>query len=353
MAAADGAGRGAAKSIRVRFRAGSSHATGRILLADDNADMRQYVRRLLGDYYEIHEVSNGREALAAIKGFVRDLVLADVMMPELDGFGLLRELGRNESTRAIPVILLSARPREDARIEWMEIGADDSHRQAVYGARASSRPQRAHHSGPRTAREAVDRERALRAGLELRVRERTGELQSSNRELRELSSRLEQSRDEERRRLARDLHDSAGQLLAAIAMNVAAIKRHASEVSEDVAKRTDEAASMIDQLSTEIRTISHLLHPSAAARPGRSHLGSPLVCRRLCGAEQNLGDSRFAGESRSAACGCRDRRVSRGSGMLDQHRSPCAQPVLRGQGVSGKQPVVHRNPRRGDRDRER
>jgi signal transduction histidine kinase len=235
-------------------------ATGRILLADDNADMRQYVRRLLGDYYEIHEVSNGREALAAINGFVPDLVLTDVMMPELDGFGLLRELRRNESTRTIPVILLSARAGEDARIEGMEIGADD-YIVKPFTARELLARVSAHITLGRVRREAVDRERALRAELEIRVRERTGELQSANRELRELSSRLQQSRDDERRRIARDLHDSAGQLLAAIAMNVAAIKRQVSEVSEDVAKRIDEAASMIDQLSTEIRTISHLLHP--------------------------------------------------------------------------------------------
>ncbi len=64
--------------------------SGRILLADDNADMRGYVRRLLGDNYEVHAVSNGMEALASIRLDPPDLVLTDVMMPGLDGFGLLR-----------------------------------------------------------------------------------------------------------------------------------------------------------------------------------------------------------------------------------------------------------------------
>ena len=98
---------------------------GRILLADDNADMREYVRRLLGGQYEIRAVGNGVEALAAARENPPDLVLTDVMMPGLDGFGLLQELRASEATRTIPVILLSARAGEDARIEGLKAGADD------------------------------------------------------------------------------------------------------------------------------------------------------------------------------------------------------------------------------------
>ena len=79
------------------------NTSGRILLADDNADMREYVRRLLGEYYEIQAVGNGAQALIAARQHPPDLVLTDVMMPELDGFGLLRELRASEATRTIPV----------------------------------------------------------------------------------------------------------------------------------------------------------------------------------------------------------------------------------------------------------
>src|SRR6202041_3560314 len=98
---------------------------GRILLADDNADMRDYVQRLLGEYYEVQAVGNGVEALKSAREHPPDLVLTDVMMPELDGFGLLHELRAGEATRTIPVILLSARAGEDARIEGLAAGADD------------------------------------------------------------------------------------------------------------------------------------------------------------------------------------------------------------------------------------
>jgi signal transduction histidine kinase/CheY-like chemotaxis protein len=106
--------------------------SGRILLADDNADMRGYVRRLLGENYEVQAVSNGREALAVIRGNPPDLVLTDVMMPEVDGFALLHELRKDPQTSTIPVILLSARAGEDARIEGMEAGGRRLHGQAVH-----------------------------------------------------------------------------------------------------------------------------------------------------------------------------------------------------------------------------
>jgi signal transduction histidine kinase len=96
-----------------------------ILLADDNADMRDYVRRLLVDQYEVHAVADGSAALASARARVPDLVLSDVMMPGLDGFGLLRELRADGATRTIPVILLSARAGEASAVEGLAGGADD------------------------------------------------------------------------------------------------------------------------------------------------------------------------------------------------------------------------------------
>jgi signal transduction histidine kinase/CheY-like chemotaxis protein len=101
-------------------------AGGRILLADDNVDMRDYVGRLLLDQgYEVEAVSDGEAALAAAKRRAPDLVLSDIMMPVLDGFGLLRALRADPRIREIPVLLLSARAGEEARVEGIDAGADD------------------------------------------------------------------------------------------------------------------------------------------------------------------------------------------------------------------------------------
>ncbi len=97
----------------------------RVLLADDNADVREYVARLLGREYKVIAVSNGDDALAAALAEPPDLILSDVMMPGLDGFKLLEELRAHSETATIPVILLSARAGEESRVEGLDAGADD------------------------------------------------------------------------------------------------------------------------------------------------------------------------------------------------------------------------------------
>ncbi len=106
-------------------RGGFSPPGAHILLADDNADMRDYVAHLLGPQYDVHAVADGAAALEAARQRVPDLVLADVMMPGLDGFELLRALRADERMREVPIILLSARAGEESRVEGLEAGADD------------------------------------------------------------------------------------------------------------------------------------------------------------------------------------------------------------------------------------
>jgi signal transduction histidine kinase len=101
--------------------------------------------------------------------------------------------------------------------------------------------------------------RRAQAELESRVEERTLELKAANENLRQLSARLIQLQDEERRRLARDLHDSAGQLLTAVKLNLAVIQ--STPLEPGAAKSLLDTAILVDQLSSEIRTLSHLLHP--------------------------------------------------------------------------------------------
>jgi PAS domain S-box-containing protein len=97
--------------------------------------------------------------------------------------------------------------------------------------------------------------------LELRVERRTQELNDANENLRELSGRLLQLQDEERRRIARELHDSVGQLLAAISMNTETIKAESEKLSPAAAEALFHNSRMVDEILGQIRTISHLLHP--------------------------------------------------------------------------------------------
>jgi PAS domain S-box-containing protein len=98
----------------------------RVLLADDNADMRTHVGSLLYKAgYEVSAVADGEQALAACFAKPPDLVLTDAMMPKLDGFGLVTRLRSDERTALLPIILLSARAGEEARIDGLKTGADD------------------------------------------------------------------------------------------------------------------------------------------------------------------------------------------------------------------------------------
>lgn len=363
-----------------------------IVIADDNADMRDYLRRLLRERYRVHAVSNGEDAVKAARELNADLILTDVMMPGLDGFGVLRALRNDPETQAKPVILLSARAGEEARVEGLQAGADDylvkpfasrellarvsSHlkmarvraeaAEVERSLRAEAELERgrlresftlapaamALLSGPdhrfsfansaylkmagrdrmdqligKTVREALpelkgqgvvelldqvyqtgepfaatERETRLnrhgseeltylsfsyhpmrnvagdvegilvhavevteqvvaRTQLEARVKERTADLQEAEQRLRTLNNRLLRAQDEERRRLARELHDSAGQVLVALSMNLVPLEQSLAKLNPELNKLAASSVQLVDELSKELRTMSHLLHP--------------------------------------------------------------------------------------------
>jgi len=104
---------------------GERSSPQRILVVDDNADMRAYLGRLLSKQWTVETAADGVTALGRARGAPPDLILLDVMMPGMDGFALLRELRADSALRTIPLILLSARAGEETRVEGLNAGADD------------------------------------------------------------------------------------------------------------------------------------------------------------------------------------------------------------------------------------
>jgi signal transduction histidine kinase/HPt (histidine-containing phosphotransfer) domain-containing protein len=104
---------------------GAAAIRPRIVWADDNADMREYVQRLLEAKFSVEAVMDGEQALAASLRDPPDLVLSDVMMPRMDGFALLHALRADERTRTVPLVLLSARAGEESRVQGRAAGAND------------------------------------------------------------------------------------------------------------------------------------------------------------------------------------------------------------------------------------
>ena len=96
-----------------------------VLIIDDNPDMRAYLARILKPNYIIETAKSGLDALAVINTRLPQLIICDVMMPGLDGFGLLKRIRSQEHTRLLPVIMLSARAGDNATVEGLEAGADE------------------------------------------------------------------------------------------------------------------------------------------------------------------------------------------------------------------------------------
>jgi signal transduction histidine kinase len=239
----------------------------RILIADDNADMRQYLARLLAEHYDVETVPDGKAALDVARERPPNLILSDVMMPVLDGFQLLEAIRYDQHTRRIPVVLLSARAGEESRVEGMQAGADDylikpfSARELL--ARISARLEITRLQG-----EGEQRYRELAESLEKQVRartqqleQRTTELMKQSEDIRNLSAQLLQNQSEERRHIARELHDSAGQSLAVLSMTLAQLIEEARAKAPEITDQAEASEKIVRQLQQEIRTASYLLHP--------------------------------------------------------------------------------------------
>src|SRR5579872_2637440 len=227
----------------------------RILLADDNADMRQYLESLLGQRYEVIACEHGEVALERARVKRPDLVLADVMMPRMDGFGLLRALREDNNLCEVPVILLSARAGEESRIEGLDAGADD------YLVKPFSARELMARVGSHLAMAKIRREAAELKG-------RSAEMLRQSEQVRELSWHLLRAQDEERRRIARELHDSAGQTLTVLSMNLARLAQKTGRTAPELATEAEAIQEMVQQLHRDIRTTSYLLHPPSLDENG-------------------------------------------------------------------------------------
>ena len=137
-----------------------------MIVADDNADMRDYLSHLLHNEYRVHAVSDGLKAIEATRELRPALLLTDVMMPGLDGFGVLRAVRSDPSLSSIPVILLSARAGEESRVEGLQAGADD-YLVKPFTARELMARVATHVKMANLRREGAEREAQLRAEAEL------------------------------------------------------------------------------------------------------------------------------------------------------------------------------------------
>jgi signal transduction histidine kinase len=243
-----------------------------ILTVDDNEALRYSLVRTLRDAgYTVLEAKTGSEALELVAQ-LPDLVTLDVNLPDIDGFKVCQRIKSNPATNHIPVLHVSSTFIEpEYRAQGLKGGADGylaepidrAELLATVGAllrlKQAEREARRHAELAEIAHQEV---RELNADLEMRVQERTAELQHKSEEIQDLNARLVQLQDAERRRLARELHDSTGQMLAALNINLTLMKDMAAQSENTkIAKMVQDSGALTEELTRQIRTMSYLLHP--------------------------------------------------------------------------------------------
>lgn len=242
-----------------------------ILTVDDNEALRYSLVRTLRDAgYHVLEAKTGAEALE-LAAKLPDLITLDVNLPDIDGFKVCQSIKSNPATNHIPVLHVSSTFVEpEYRAQGLKGGADGylaepidrAELLATVGAllrlKQAERDARRHAELTEIAHKEI---RELNAGLELRVKERTTELERKSEEIQELNGRLLQLQDEERRRLARELHDSTGQMLAALNINLTLMKDLSADSDGKMTKIVKESGALTEELTRQIRTMSYLLHP--------------------------------------------------------------------------------------------
>jgi signal transduction histidine kinase len=242
-----------------------------VLTVDDNDAIRYSLTRYLREAgYQVIEARTGAEALELAH---RDptLITLDINLPDMDGFEVCRRLKSNPATCEIPVLHISASCVEPVhKARGLDGGADAylaepiDREELLATVKALLRMRQAQKEARRQAGEAEKAKEELRAineELESRVQQRTAELERRSAEVHQLSSRLLQAQDEERRRISRELHDSTGQLLAALNMNLTRLKGEFTRSNPEANRLIDDTASVVDEMSRQLRTMSYLLHP--------------------------------------------------------------------------------------------
>jgi signal transduction histidine kinase len=246
-------------------------ASTTILVVDDNDALRYSIKRaLLEAGYQVVEARTGAEAIARAED-QPDLITLDINLPDIDGFQVCKQLKAASGTSRIPILHVSSTFTDpEARVLGLQGGADAylaepiSRSELVATVAALLRLKNAENEALRQAEaaEAARNELALlNATLEDRIKGRTAELNAANESLRELSARLLQARDDEQRRIARELHDGVGQLVIAIKINNAAVGRESAVLTSGAQQALQQNEAMLQELHQGIRTISHLLHP--------------------------------------------------------------------------------------------
>jgi signal transduction histidine kinase len=242
-----------------------------ILSVDDNEATRYSVVRYLRDGgYKVIEAASGAKALELAQQNPA-LITLDINLPDVNGYEICRRLKADPATRDIPILHISSSFVEaQDRVRGLEGGADaylaepiDRYEllatvKALLRMRQAQREARSQASEAEKARQEL---KQINENLEFRVLQRTAELERERIDVQNLSRQLLRAQDEERRRISRELHDSTGQLLVALTLNLDRLKTEVISPDSPGAAIMEDTATIVAEMTRQLRTMSYLLHP--------------------------------------------------------------------------------------------
>lgn len=224
----------------------------RILIVDDQETNIRLLERLLGlaGYTQWIATTDSRETIRLFRHHRPDLILLDLMMPHLDGFAVMEQLASVIPAGSyLPILVLTADITTEARQRALSMGCKDFVTKPIDAIEVLLRINN------------LLETRFLYLDMETQVRQRTEELAIRVEALQQLSARLLQLQDEERRRIARDLHDDISQLLTALHLTLSRLTKSTSSLNPAERKSVEDCLHLVQEGHKSIRTLSYLLHP--------------------------------------------------------------------------------------------
>ena len=222
----------------------------RLLIIDDNKTARETLAALLiNSEYQVYKASSGKEGIALTKSLNPDVILLDVMMPEMDGFDVCRLLRKDPKLSEIPIIMVTALDDRESRLAGLNAGADDFLSKPYDSVELQIRLRGLNQ---------VARYRHLQDERE-KLQEANNKLQNQNNELNILSGKVIDIQEMERRRLAMELHDDLGQLITGLKMT---LENGMAEQNSGSSNRFSEALAIANQLLRNVRELSLNLRPT-------------------------------------------------------------------------------------------
>ncbi len=255
------------------------HSVGNILVVDDTPENLQLLMGILEEQgYIVRPAPNGRLALSGARAIPPDLVLLDIRMPEMDGYEVCEQLKAHENTKNVPIIFISALHESMEKVKAFSVGGVDfitkpfqkdevlarvKTHLALHNAQKELENKNEQLQQEITERKYIEQElKKYQDHLEELVSKRTAELTISKEQLQKLGAHQEAIREEERTRIAREIHDELGQILTALKMDTVWLQKRLPSEDDVLQQKIN---TMLELIVTTIKTVQKI---SRDLRPG-------------------------------------------------------------------------------------